>query len=400
MKKESSGKPSKTRWLPCFINHSKLHMTQILSGQVRNPAKITKGSISIYRIPTDMHESDGTLEWDHTNMILVELQSGNERGLGYTYAHESTATVIKQLLMDQIDGQDAMQIEYLYQKMMRSIRNNGNTGIVFMAISAIDIALWDLKSRILGVPLATLLGRVKDHFPVYGSGGFTSYSLDQLKQQMTNWKEKGFRRVKMKVGRHPDEDVGRVRAVKEVIGPHVDLFVDANGAYTIKQAIKKAVEFSEFGVEWFEEPVSSDNLKGLYMVRHEVPPGMNIAAGEYGYHLSYFRKMLTAESVDVIQADATRCGGITGFIKVGHLSEAYDIPFSSHCAPAIHMQVAMTLNNFLIGEYFHDHVRIERELFDGMPEPVDGALFPDLTQPGLGLEFRYSSAEKYLVNNM
>lgn len=372
-------------------------MTQIISSQVGSPVKITRGKISLYRIPTDLPESDGTLKWESTTLILVELHAADKKGLGYTYAHEATASVIDHLLKEEILERDLMNTGSLYQGMIRSIRNNGNAGIAFMAISAIDVALWDLKSRILDVSLVSLLGQILDHFPVYGSGGFTSYSPDQLKRQLGHWAEQGFHHVKMKVGRHPESDVERVHAARDAIGDHVGLLVDANGAYSIKQALRKAMEFSDYGVNWFEEPVSSDNLKGLHLIRHQSPPGMNIAAGEYGYQLPYFNQMLSAEAVDVLQADATRCGGITGFVKAAHLSEARDIPFSSHCAPAIHIQPAMSLSNFFMGEYFHDHVRIENELFDGIPDPKNGSLLPDLTRPGLGLDFRYADAEKYRI---
>jgi len=327
-------------------------MTQILSSRIGNSVKLTMGKVSVYRIPTDLAESDGTLEWNSTTLILVELRAADKRGLGYTYAHEATAGVIDHLLKGEILGRDLMETGSLYQGMIRSIRNNGNAGIAFMAISAIDVALWDLKSRILDIPLVSLLGQISDHFPVYGSGGFTSYTPDQLKQQLGSWAEQGFNHVKMKVGRHPESDVKRVHDARKAIGDHTGLFLDANGAYSIKQALGKSFEFSEFNVNWFEEPVSSDNLNGLHLIRQQSPPGMNIAAGEYGYHLPYFNHILTAEAVDILQADATRCGGITGFIKAAHLSEARDILFSSHCAPAIHIQPAMSLSNFFIGEYF------------------------------------------------
>ncbi len=269
--------------------------------------------------------------------------------------------------------------------------------LLSMAISAIDNALWDLKAKILNLPLASLLGKVRDDFQIYGSGGFTSYSIGRLQKQLGGWAEKGITQVKMKIGREPDKDVERVKQAREAIGKHCALFVDANGAYTAKQALEKANQFAEFGVAWFEEPRPSSDLKGLHLIRDNAPAGMNIAAGEYGYNLPYFEQMLDAGAVDVLQADATRCGGISTFLKAGHACEAHQLPFSSHCAPSLHLHPGLSLPSFFTAEYFYDHVRIENMLFDGVSQPVNGALHADMSRPGLGLEFKYNDAEKYKV---
>lgn len=354
-------------------------------------------SVSAYRIPTDAAESDGTLEWDSTTLVLVEIRAGGKLGIGYAYADAATAYFIDKKLRKVIVGLDAMHIPAAWQSMVAAIRNNGNSGITYMAVSAVDTALWDLKAKILDVSLAGLLGMVRDTFPVYGSGGFTSYSVEKLQQQLGSWAESGIKQVKMKVGRQPEKDVARVKAAKEAIGPGTGLFVDANGAYSAKQAIEKAFQFAEYGVTWFEEPVSSDDLQGLHLIRKRAPAGMNITAGEYGYNLSYFEKMLDAGAVDILQADATRCGGITGFLKAGYICEAHHLPFSSHTAPALHLHAALALSSFYIAEYFHDHVRIEEMFFDGVQKPVEGAIHPDLSRPGLGLEFKRADADPYKI---
>jgi L-alanine-DL-glutamate epimerase-like enolase superfamily enzyme len=266
-----------------------------------------------------------------------------------------------------------------------------------MAISAVDSALWDLKARLLDLPLVTLLGSAHDRVPVYGSGGFTSYSIARLQEQLGGWADQGIPRVKMKIGTHPEDDLQRVRAAREAIGPEVELFVDANGAYSRKQALAFAEAFAELGVVWFEEPVSSDDLDGLHLLRDRAPAGMEIAAGEYGYELDYFRRMLAAGAVDVLQADATRCGGITGFLSVVPLCQAHHLELSAHCAPALHVHPCCATPPLRHIEYFHDHARIEQMLFDGAPTPIDGALHPDLSRPGLGLEFKHQDAEHYLV---
>lgn len=351
-------------------------------------------TVSAYTVPTDGPESDGTLTWDSTTMVLVELEAGGKTGLGYTYADASVAVLIDKTLRKVVEGEDALQIPAIWQKMVQSIRNNGNSGLTHMAIGAVDVALWDLKAKLLNLPLASLLGMAKSDMLVYGSGGFTSYSVARLQKQLGGWAEEGIGFVKMKIGREPEQDVARAKAAKEAIGEGT-LFVDANGAYSAKQAIALAHEFDALGVTWFEEPVSSDDLAGLRFIREHAPRAMNIAAGEYGFNLTYFERMLDAGAVDVLQADATRCGGITGFLQAGAVCQAHHLPFSSHCAPALHLHPALALPNFHIAEYFYDHVRIEKMFFDGVPEPKNGKLAPDLSRPGLGLDFKRKDAVKY-----
>ena len=201
-----------------------------------------------------------------------------------------------------------------WDAMARAVRNNGRQGISAMAISAVDTALWDLKAQLLDISMVDLLGPVRDAIPVYGSGGFTSYSDEQLRRQFSGWVGEGVGAVKMKVGEHPECDLARVRVARQAAG-EAQLFVDANGAYDRKQAVRKAREFADLGVVWFEEPVSSDDLAGLLLIRNSVPAPVEIAAGEYGYEQSYFRRLIEAQAVDVVQADGTRCGGVTGFLK-------------------------------------------------------------------------------------
>ena len=350
--------------------------------------------VSTYKVPTDFPESDGTLEWDSTTVVLVQVTAGDKRGLGYTYADNAAATLIHGKLAKVVKGMDAMSPPSAYQSMWREIRNLGRPGICAMAISAVDCALWDLKARLLDLPLVTLLGQVRPGASIYGSGGFTSYPDQKLAEQLSGWVKQGIPCVKMKIGRDAQRDLERVRVARESIGNDAELFVDANGAYSRKRALLQAELFAEFGVRWFEEPVSSDDLAGLHLLRDRAPAGMDIAAGEYGYDPFYFRRMLEAEAVDVLQADVTRCGGITAFMQVAALCQAHGILLSGHTAPAQHVHVACATLPFKNLEYFHDHVRIERMFFDGTPEPIHGELRPDLSRPGTGLEFRQADAEK------
>lgn len=351
--------------------------------------------ISAYEVPTDAPESDGTLEWDSITLVLVEVSAGGRTGLGYTYGHHAIATLIRDKLAAIVAGRDAMDNGACWLALVEAIRNLGRPGICSMAIAALDIALWDLKARLLDLPLARLLGALHASVPVYGSGGFTSYSEAQLREQLAGWVDAGIPRVKMKIGREPERDPARMQAARAAIGSDVELFVDANGAYERKQALAVAETFPEHGVTWYEEPVTSDDLAGLRLLRDRASVITEIAAGEYGYDLPYFRAMLEAGAVDVLQADLTRCAGVTGWLAVAVLADAYKVPLSAHCAPALHLHPCCAIKPLRHLEYFHDHVRIERMLFDGAPEPDGGVLRPDLSRPGLGLEFKRMDAEKY-----
>jgi L-alanine-DL-glutamate epimerase-like enolase superfamily enzyme len=358
-------------------------------------APIDRVTVASYTIPTDAPESDGTLEWNGTTIVIATISAAGEDGLGYTYADSPTGALIHAVLRNVVKGMDAMAPAAATMAMWHKIRNLGRPGICSMAISAVDSAIWDLKARLLGVPLVTLLGQVRAGAEVYGSGGFTSYSDQRLADQLGGWAQQGMGAVKMKIGREQGRDPERVRAARQAIGPATQLYVDANGAYTPRQALNVAEMLRGYDVRWFEEPVSSDNLYGLKFVRERAGGKMEIAAGEYCYDIFDFKSMLAAGAVDVLQADMTRCGGVTAFMEVAALCQAYNVPLSSHTAPALHAHAACAAVPFLNMEYFHDHVRIEQMLFEGLPQLVNGKLCPDLTRPGNGLELRRADAEKF-----
>ena len=350
-----------------------------------------------FTVPTEEPESDGTLDWDHTTAVVVEARSGERTGLGYSYTSTAAAALIADLLRDPVVGRDVMDVPGAWSAMADAVRNVGRSGVAASAIAAVDVALWDLKARVLGVALTELLGRVRPSIPAYGSGGFTSYSEDQLHDQLAGWASKGMRMVKMKVGRDPDLDTERVAVARKAIGPDVQLFVDANGAYSRKEALALAALYAGLGVVWFEEPVSSDDLAGLRFLRDRAPAGVDVTAGEYGYDLFYFRRMLDAGAVDVLQVDATRCGGVTGFLRAAALCDAVPLPLSAHTAPALHGHLCTCVEPAVHAEYFHDHARVERLLFDGVLVPDNGVLVPDTDRPGLGLELRRGDAAPYRV---
>lgn len=365
-------------------------------------APITAISVRTYRVPTSSFgeqspESDGTAQWDSTTVVVVQLSAAGQHGLGYAYASSGAAAVIHDALSPVLLGADAFEVTALFWQLAGAVRNQGWPGVCAGAISAVDAAVHDLRGRIMDTSLRVLLGGASRSVAAYGSGGFTSYSVPQLREQLVGWAEQGFGAVKMKIGRDPTADVGRVRAAREAIGTGVELFVDANGAYRESRALGFAERVAEYGVTWFEEPVTSDDLPALRRLRQRLPGGMRLAAGEYGYTPRYFADMVHAAAVDVLQADSTRCGGPTGFASAVSTAVAAGMPASAHTAPALHGVLGAAVEGVENVEYFHDHVLIEERFFDGVPALVRGALVPDDDRPGNGLEFKEGKAEPYLI---
>jgi L-alanine-DL-glutamate epimerase-like enolase superfamily enzyme len=337
--------------------------------------------VHVCTIPTDEPESDGTATWDSTTIVIVELDDG----IGYTYCEAAAAQLIREKLAPLVHD----DVRKAWLDMNRAVRNAGRPGIAACAISAVDQALWDRKARRLGVSLVDLLGAAHEDVPVYGSGGFCTYSLDRLREQLGGWAAQGIPRVKMKLGRDPERDPARLDAAREAIGDDVELFVDANGAFTPKVALRWAERYAlEWNVSWFEEPVSSGDLAGMRRVREHAP--LEIAAGEYAYTLEDVRNIV--DCVDVLQLDVTRCLGITGVLSVAN---ALQVDVSAHCAPAISAHVFCAVDRRRHLEYFHDHTRIESMLFDGLPELRDGALRPDRSRPGNGLELKREEVKRW-----
>ncbi|WP_092495115.1 enolase C-terminal domain-like protein [Faunimonas pinastri] len=363
----------------------------------RIEAPVTAIRARAYKIPTDAPEADGTKSWDSTTLVVVEMDAGGRTGLGYTYSGASITGLITGDLAKAVKGVSALSPPRAWAEMQRAVRNLGRDGLASTAISAIDAALWDLKGKLLDMPLVLLLGQLREAVPIYGSGGFTTYSDGEMREQLSGWVERdGCRWVKIKIGSHPEDDPRRIALARSIIGKH-GLFIDANGAFTPKQALHLAETVRDQGVSWFEEPVSSDDLPGLRLLKERMPAEVEVAAGEYAYSLDYVRAMLQADAVDVQQTDASRIGGITGFMRSATLCDAFHTDLSGHCAPALHLHAACAAPRLRHLEWFHDHVRIEAMLFDGAPVAKEGAIRPDLSRPGLGLEFRTADADQYLV---
>ena len=357
---------------------------------------VTGVDVEVYEVPTDVPaEADGTAEWSSTILVLARVHAAGSSGFGWTYASAACAPLVAGPLASVIIGRDALDTPAALEAMVRRCRNLGRPGLVSCAISAVETALWDLKARLLDVSLVALLGAAREEVPIYGSGGFTTYTDDQTRVQVRQWvQEWGIPRVKIKIGEswgaRPDRDLQRIALVREVAGPDAELYVDANGGNTRKQAIRQALAMADQDVTWFEEPVSSDDLDGLREVRDAV--SCDVAAGEYGYDLTYFRRMCAAGAVDCLQIDVTRCGGILEWQRAAAVAAAHGLQVSGHCAPNLHASVAASVPNLRHLEYFHDHVRVESLLFDGTLDTAGGALVPDRSRPGHGLTLRAEAA--------
>lgn len=360
--------------------------------------KIEKVGARVFRLPTEGGpESDGTAVWDSTTMVVAELRAAGVAGIGYSYVDPAAGAVISSLLGPVLLGLDPMAIPAARAAMLRAVRNHGRPGLVACAISAVDVALWDLKAKLLDVALATLLGAARPLVDVYASGGFTSSDLDELADELAGYVRAGHRRVKLKIGRDPAADRERVRVARQAVGPDTELMVDANGAYQRKQALAMAEAFAELGVVYFEEPVTADDLEGLRLLRDRVPAGMAVAAGEYGYDGWYFQRMLDAGAVDILQADATRALGVSGFLQADALCAARSLPLSSHCAPAIHAHAGAAASRLVHLEHFRDHVRMEALLFEGTLPVAEGAIRFDPLRLGLGLTVREDEARRLVL---
>ena len=366
-------------------------------GRAVHAAPVDGVDVRAFTIPTSApREQDGTTTWSSTTAVVVQVHAGGASGLGWTYGPTACGEVVRAELAPVLEGQRATDVRARWLDMVRELRNAGRPGIGAMAVSAVDIALWDLRGRLLDLSLLDLWGAARDAVPAYGSGGFTNLDEAALVEQLRGWVDQGMDAVKMKVGRHPDQDVDRVATVRQAVGDDVELMVDANGAYTVRQALDRSHDFADLGVVWHEEPVSSDDLRGLRNVRRRIAPGVEVAAGEYAYDVFHLRDLVHADAVDVLQADVTRIGGFTAFLDGAALARANHVALSTHCAPALSAHVCCAAPSIRHAEWFHDHARLEPMLFDGVTEVRDGLLRPDRSRPGHGISLRHD-ADRFAV---
>lgn len=361
-----------------------------MSGSTASP--IGDVSTGIYRFPTPDREGDGTLTWDATTAVTVQIQSEGCAGLGWTYSSSASAAIITDHLAPAISDLDALDVAGCWSAMHRACRNLGTRGLVMQAISAVDIALWDLKARLLGVSLSSLFGRLRDAVPVYGSGGFTTMNTQQLREQVEQWTDAGCAAMKIKIGQgwgtQETRDLARVKQLRSQTDD-VALMVDANGGYSRGQARRVGQRLDDLGVVWFEEPVSSDDLEGLAVVRNAL--NCDVAAGEYISEVDEADRLCAV--VDCLQLDVTRCGGYTGWLRAAAAAAVHHLEVSGHCAPSLHAAVAAAVPNLRHVEWFADHARLEPLLVDGAPPVHHGALHPDKGVPGHGMSLSVAAKQ-------
>ncbi|HEY7052524.1 MAG TPA: enolase C-terminal domain-like protein [Mycobacterium sp.] len=355
--------------------------------------RIERVDVDVYRFDTEEPEADGTLQWDATTAVVTHVHSGGATGLGWTYSSSAAAAVIRDELTKVLIGRDPFDGRGAWDAMHRHCRNFGTRGLVMQALSAVDVALWDLKARLCEKPLTELLGQARSAAPIYGSGGFTTLNEDQLAEQVESWRGDGCKSMKIKIGEswgaNMPRDLARVNQLRELAGDDVELMVDANGGYSLAQARRAGAMLDDLGVVWFEEPVSSDDLEGLRVVRGAVR--CDVAAGEYVADVYDARHL--APVVDCLQLDATRCGGYTGWLAGAAIAASHNLQVSAHCAPALHAPVATCITNLRHMEYFIDHTRLEPKLLDGLAQAADGVLTPNTDRPGHGMAIAATAAE-------
>lgn len=361
---------------------------------------VRSADAAAYRVPLPQPESDATLAWDATTMVVVGVDIGAAQGLGYTYADASCADYARRVLGPVLQGTDGLDVPAAWDAMRRAVRNDGRPGLASCALSAVETALWDAAARAHGIALSRMFGRVRPAVPVYASGGFTGPEPLRAVERTGRWaRELGAHAVKIKIGGAPesgaeDPDPERIERAREESGG-AEVYVDANGAYDAKRALRAGAVLDALGVVWFEEPVSSDDLDGLRRVRDGVRA--DVAAGEYGYHLPYLARMAGAGAVDCLQVDVTRCGGFGAWFRAAAAAAGHGLPVSAHCAPALAVHAAAATHNVRHIEWFADHERVEAALLDGVPCPEAGEVAPDPSAPGHGMRLKASDAERYRV---
>ena len=344
--------------------------------------EVTALDTAVYTIPTDAPEADGTLAWDKTTMVLVTARAGGEQGLGWSYTSRAAAAVVGELLAGTVTGRDAFDVAGAAEAMARQVRNVGRPGIAAMAISAVDIALWDLKARRAKLPLWRLLGGFDPRVPCYAGGIDLDLSVEALLRQTDDNLSRGFRAIKMKVGR-PDlaADVARVKAMRAHLGEGFPLMADANMKWTVEEAIRAARALQPYDLTWLEEPIIPDDVAGH--ARILAAGGVPIAAGENLRSLWEFKNYIVAGAVSYPEPDATNCGGVTSFMKIARLAEAFNLPVTSHGAHdiTVHLLAACPNRSYLEAHGFGLDRYIEHPLV------LEGGMAPAPVLPGHGVSF-------------
>jgi len=363
-------------------------------------AKITGVDVYICANPVKGNLADSSRKIEDIGYIIVDISTDiGIHGIGLTYhevGSEAIRNFIKFTIAPQIIGMSPLENEVIYEKIFNFFRCVGRKGLAFCALSAVDIALWDIKGKMADMPLYRLLGGSNNKVPVYSSAGWTSHSTEVLCDEMLEMVEEGYTTIKMKVGVEGGsnfrEDVKRVYAVRKAIGPDIRLAIDANNIWKAATAIQFASRVEEYDIDFFEEPVLADDIPGLAHCRHSIK--IPLATGEHEYTRFGVRDLLMAEAVDIVQADACRVGGYTEMLKIIGMTQAFNVSFAPHCMELIHMHLVAAAPNGLILEGLTLFRETAQNAFIDPPIPKNGILeIPE--KPGLGLELNMEYINKY-----
>jgi len=362
--------------------------------------KITDVTTTLLRIPGLPGIQDATIRHRESGRGGLFVHLKTDAGLeGFAPGIGTARGVIHDVLKPLLVGQDPLAHERVWDDMFWRVRGFGRKGVAFSAISAVDIALWDLKAKIFGVPLYRLLGPYTDTVPIYGSGGWTSFTEDELVREQVGYVERGIPRVKMKVakdfGRAEAEDLRRLAAVRKAVGDGVEIFVDANNGFYAKQAIGFARRMADYDVHWFEEPVLADDIAGLAAIARAID--IPVATGEHEYTKYGFKALIEAGGADIVQPDVGRVGGVTEWLKVAHLAHAFNLPVAPHAVQLVHLHLACATPNLKVVEYLGVSEETDKLFYTEFPEPKDGLWSPYADRPGLGLELDPHAVERYAV---
>ena len=334
---------------------------------------------------------------DTREFALLEL--GTDQGLvgiGLSFfggALTATLRAAIDALATLLIGDDPTQTEAIAAKLRRAAGSSGPGGLFTLALSAIDMACWDLKGKALGRSVCALLGGLRDRAPTYASGALMRpHPIDYLAKAGPRLRDMGFRQMKMQCGSEPTvaASVERVRVMRESIGPDVDLMCDINQLWSVNQALEVGRRIEDYHLFWLEDPTAHDDFPGLARIADALTAP--IAAGEYHYGIVPFRHLLEARSIDIVMIDLVRAGGITQWMKIAGMAEAFNLPVVSHLIPEIHVHLIAAIPNGLTVEYMPWTLR----LFEETPAIENGQLVVP-KKPGLGLAFDQAAIKKYQV---
>lgn len=352
--------------------------------------KIRNVDVHLVSAPVKGGFADATRKVETIGFVIVRVTTDQGlEGIGITYHEvggEATLELIRRNMVHRLIDRDPFDTEVLWQEFFHYLRGVGRKGVMYCALSAVDIALWDLKGKITGLPLYKLFGGGRTRVPVYASGGWTSYSDEELVAEMQGMVARGFDTIKFKVGfdggRNLQRDVVRVRKVREAVGPDIRLLVDANNSFDAASAVQLANRIREYDITLFEEPVFADDIPGL--ARFKRGTDIPLATGEHEYTKFGVRDLLLHEAADIVQVDGARAGGMTEMLKCAALTQAWNVKFAPHAMENIHLHLVAAVPNALFLERLLMFEDLTAQVFKDAPVPVNGMMeVPDL--PGLGL---------------